>query len=87
MLKRPKNTDTMDDVLQMQHDYMEKKDKNLVPAAHVVSTKKNKQGLMKLITYFIHDNTTIILKVPKHHFLLSNETLKNQLRVIQINLL
>ncbi|KAL7032681.1 hypothetical protein ACKWTF_007380 [Chironomus riparius] len=44
MLKRPKNTDTMDDVLQMQHDYMEKKDKNLVPAAHVVSTKKNKQG-------------------------------------------
>lgn len=51
MLKRPKNTDTMDDVLQMQRDYMEKKDKNLVPAAHVVSTKKSKIGLLEI--YFL----------------------------------
>ncbi|XP_070493539.1 RNA polymerase II-associated protein 1 isoform X2 [Chironomus tepperi] len=41
MLKRPKNTDTMDDVLQMQRDYLEKKDKDFTPAAHVVSSKKN----------------------------------------------
>lgn len=51
MIKRPKNTDTMDDVLQMQRDYMDKKDRNLIPAAHVVSKNKNKQGLLKFLIF------------------------------------
>jgi len=56
MIKRPKNTDTMDDVLQMQRDYMDKKDKNLIQAAHVVSKNKNKQGLLKFLNHFINSN-------------------------------
>ena len=35
----------MDDVLDMQREYLEKKDKNFTPAAQVISSKKSKRGL------------------------------------------
>lgn len=37
MNSRPKNTDTMDDVLEMQNEYLRKKhEENLQPAAQVI---------------------------------------------------
>lgn len=41
MIPRPKNTDTMDDVLKMQNDYLkEKQEKNLQPAAQAIVLTK-----------------------------------------------
>lgn len=45
MLKRPKNTDTMDDVLEQQREYNEKKNKSFQPAAKVISKNNTKAGL------------------------------------------
>lgn len=43
MIKRPKNTDSEQDLLQMQMDYMKEKEKNanFQPAATVVKVEKN----------------------------------------------
>lgn len=41
MISRPKNTDTMDDVLKMQTDYLKKKEEeNMKPAAIPINMNK-----------------------------------------------
>lgn len=41
MMPRPKNTDTMDDVLKMQNDYLtQQKEENFRPAAEAITTSK-----------------------------------------------
>lgn len=43
MIPRPKNTDTMDDVLKMQNDYLKKmQEEKIQPAAQAIVLNKNK---------------------------------------------
>lgn len=42
MISRPKNTDTMDDVIKMQEEFLKKKDQKEFPAAQVTKLYKGK---------------------------------------------
>lgn len=42
MISRPKNTDTMEDVIKMQEEFLKKKDQKEFPAAQVTKLYKGK---------------------------------------------
>lgn len=56
--RRPVNTDTMDDVLKMQNDYLkEKEEGKLKPAAQAISLSGNKGNLINLLFHIFNLNT------------------------------
>ena len=55
MIPRPKNTDTMDDVLKMQNDYLKKmQEEKIQPAAQAIVLNKNKGKSSFIVNLSVH---------------------------------